>query len=166
MVLLRMGGVYADIDVECQQPLDGLIQPTDTLIVGWEQEVTSARAAAAGAAAADGAYSISSSSSSSQQLARTRQILQWFFAAAPGHPVLKVICDHIARNAMVTFSHNSVRDTQERTGEGVWTDVVLKHALQHPVTKVRVLEQRQAATDPPSSQEGMWPACTCQRGRH
>ena len=127
MVLLRMGGVYADVDVECQQPLDELIQPTDTLIVGWEQEVPSVRAAAAGS------YN---TGSSVQQLARTRQVLQWFFAAAPGHPVLREMCDHIARNAMITFSHNSVRDTQERTGPGIWTDVVLKHAMQHPVTKV------------------------------
>lgn len=39
MVILRMGGVYADIDVELRQPLDSVVKPTDTMVVGWEAEV-------------------------------------------------------------------------------------------------------------------------------
>ena len=38
MVVLRLGGVYADIDTECKQPLNDLILPRDTLIVGTENE--------------------------------------------------------------------------------------------------------------------------------
>ena len=38
MVVLRMGGVYADVDTECRRPLNALIAPRDTLIVGWENE--------------------------------------------------------------------------------------------------------------------------------
>ena len=38
MVVLRMGGVYADVDTECRRPLNALIAPRDTLLVGWENE--------------------------------------------------------------------------------------------------------------------------------
>ncbi len=63
------------------------------------------------------------------------QVLQWVFAGAPGHPALREICDHIARHATTVFSNNTNRDTLERTGPGVWTDVILKHALAHPPSK-------------------------------
>jgi hypothetical protein len=63
---------------------------------------------------------------------RHRQILQWFFAAAPGHPVLRQICDSIAANVYTKFSADPNRDTLERTGPGIWTDKVLEHALKHP----------------------------------
>jgi len=45
MVVLRSGGVYADIDVECRKPLNSLIMPRDTLIVGWENEFSTAEEA-------------------------------------------------------------------------------------------------------------------------
>jgi len=69
------------------------------------------------------------------------QVLQWVFAAAPGHPALQEICDHIAANALTRFSNNTNRDTLERTGPGVWTDVVLKHATLHPLATVRRSER-------------------------
>jgi hypothetical protein len=68
------------------------------------------------------------------------QVLQWVFAGAPGHPALREICDHIATHATTVFSNNTNRDTLERTGPGVWTDVILRHALQHPPAKVGKLE--------------------------
>lgn len=117
MVVLRLGGAYADIDAECRQPLDRIIQPADTLLVGWDTEVRDASSAAA------------------TGLARQRLIANWFFVAAAGHPVLRELCDHIAHKATSTFSTNGVRDTAERTGQGVWTDTVLQHALAHPVAK-------------------------------
>ncbi len=36
MVILRVGGVYSDIDTECRKPLDSLIKSKDTLVAGWE----------------------------------------------------------------------------------------------------------------------------------
>ena len=39
LVVLRHGGVYADIDTECTQPLDSLIGSSDLMVVGWEGEV-------------------------------------------------------------------------------------------------------------------------------
>ena len=45
MVVLRLGGVYADVDTECKKPLDQLIQPRDTMIVSWENEFSTAEEA-------------------------------------------------------------------------------------------------------------------------
>lgn len=112
MVILRYGGVYADIDVECRRPLESFILPTDSMVVGWEAEAPNDVEAF------------------NHHYVRKRQVLQWFFAAAPGHPVLKTMCDHIANNMLTTFSNNTNIDTLERTGPGPWTDFVLRHALQ------------------------------------
>ena len=47
MVVLRMGGVYMDGDVECRRPLDELILPGDALVAGWEAEFPNATIARA-----------------------------------------------------------------------------------------------------------------------
>ena len=47
MVVLRLGGVYMDGDVECRRPLDELILPGDALVAGWEAEFPSASIARA-----------------------------------------------------------------------------------------------------------------------
>lgn len=58
------------------------------------------------------------------------------FAGAPNHPALRELCDHINEHATHRFSNNTNRDTLERTGPGVWTDKVLKHAIANPPSKV------------------------------
>ena len=45
MVVLRLGGVYADIDCECLQSFDQLIRPRDTMVVAWENEFSTAEEA-------------------------------------------------------------------------------------------------------------------------
>ena len=45
MVVLRHGGVYADLDAECRRPLDGVIASRDTLVAGWDTEWEEPRAA-------------------------------------------------------------------------------------------------------------------------
>lgn len=45
MVILRLGGIYADVDTECRQPMSKIIQPRDTLVVGWENEFSTAEEA-------------------------------------------------------------------------------------------------------------------------
>lgn len=45
MIILRLGGVYADIDTECRKPLSQLIQPRDTMVVSWENEFPTAEEA-------------------------------------------------------------------------------------------------------------------------
>lgn len=64
------------------------------------------------------------------------QICQWVFAAAPGHPALREVAEHIAHTLHITFDQNTNRDTLERTGPGVWTDKLLKYALHNPPAKV------------------------------
>lgn len=120
MVVLRHGGVYADIDTECREPLDSIIRSKDTLIVGWENEFPSPQKAV------------------ESWYARTRQVLQWVFAGAPGHPALRETCDRIAASVRTTFSSDANMDVLEKTGPGVFTDVVLKHSDLHPPSNVRL----------------------------
>lgn len=72
MVILRHGGVYADIDTECGVALDQIFLPTDSFVAGWEDEYTTAEQAV------------------DMRFSRQRQIEQWVFAAVPGHPILQV----------------------------------------------------------------------------
>ena len=109
LVVLRLGGIYADVDTECAAPLDTFLRPRDALVVGWEGEFDTDEMA----------YS--------RHFVRRRQVLNWAFAAAPGHPALREVCDRIKENARHVFSNNTNRDTLERTGPGAFTDVVLRH---------------------------------------
>lgn len=45
MVILRHGGVYADVESECRQSLDALLHSKDTLVAGWDNEWANATAA-------------------------------------------------------------------------------------------------------------------------
>ena len=90
------------------------------------------------------------------------QVLQWVIVAAPGHPVLKEVCDFIALHALSKFSNNTNRDTLERTGPGVWTDAVLRHALASSEWPVRILPRvafginpKDAADPVPPDHEGV-----------
>ena len=67
------------------------------------------------------------------------QVLQWVFAAMPGHPVLRQMCEHINNGAGKVFSPQESFDTLERTGPGVWTDIVLHHASSHALSNVSCL---------------------------
>jgi len=113
LIVLHTGGVYADIDTECRQPMDSYLRSTDTLVVGWENEFRTDEMA----------YS--------RHFVRRRQVLNWVFAGAPGHPALREICDHIARSAHRVFTNNTNRDTLERTGPGAFTDVVVRQFWLH-----------------------------------
>ena len=113
LVVLRFGGVYSDIDATCVQPLDSWIRGSDSLVVGWEGEFGTDEMA----------YS--------RHFVRRRQVLNWAFAGAKGHPALREVCDQIASRFQTTFSNNANRDTLERTGPGVFTDAVLRHWWRH-----------------------------------
>ena len=114
MIIYKYGGVYTDIDTECKAPLDAVLLPTDTMVVGWEYE------------------SETQESALDHHYVRANQILQWTFMAAPGHPVLREVCDFIKHHAVTKFSENKNRDTLEKTGPGIFTDVVLRHSNTHP----------------------------------
>jgi len=96
MVVLHRGGYYADIDVDDVKPISSWGVPNDVaLIAGYEisKEVP--------------------------WFTRTEQLEQWFFAAAPGHPVLKNCI-----NILLQKWERGVRRTVELTGPGTWTDAV------------------------------------------
>ena len=114
MIIYKYGGVYTDIDTECRTPLDEVLLPTDTMVVGWEYE------------------SESQLSALDHHYVRQNQVLQWTFMAAPGHPALREVCDFIKNHATTKFSDNNNRDTLEKTGPGIFTDVVLRHSKLHP----------------------------------
>ena len=109
LVILKHGGVYADVDTECRRPMDDVVGGEDSLIVGWENEFdTDAKA-----------YS--------RHFVRRRQVLNWVFAGAPGHPVLVNVAKHINRGARRVFTEASNRNTLERTGPGAFTDAIMAH---------------------------------------
>ena len=64
LIVLHTGGVYADIDTECRQPMDSYLRSTDTLVVGWENEFRTDEMA----------YS--------RHFVRRRQVLNWVFTQA------------------------------------------------------------------------------------
>ena len=43
LVILKYGGIYADVDTDCARPMDELIVPGDGLLVGWEREYSDKR---------------------------------------------------------------------------------------------------------------------------
>jgi mannosyltransferase OCH1-like enzyme len=95
LVVLREGGVYADMDAGCVKPIDTFISPTDALVVGWENEC----------ATDERAYS--------RHFARKRQITNWVFAGAPGHPALREMANHVREHANAQFMNNTNRNTLE-----------------------------------------------------
>lgn len=64
------------------------------------------------------------------------QMVNWFLAAAPGHPALRAVMDGIVANAATRLFRDDMRDTVERTGPGAWTEAVLDAAFAHPPAKV------------------------------
>lgn len=65
---------------------------------------------------------------------RQRQLAHWVLAGAPGHPALRELCDQIAAAVEDhrTFSSDARINALERTGAGLLTDVLLRHAAAHP----------------------------------
>ena len=107
LVVLKEGGVYADMDAGCVKPIDTFISPTDALVVGWENEC----------ATDERAYS--------RHFARKRQITNWVFAGAPGHPALREMANHVREHANAQFMNNTNRNTLEKTGPGAFTDAIM-----------------------------------------
>lgn len=96
---------------------------------------------------------------------RQRQLVQWVFAGAPGHPALQELCDRIAAAAAArqTFSSDARVNALERTGAGLFTDVLLRHAAAHPPAArddpwgVRLLPRVRFAA-PPAPAFGLTPS--------
>ncbi|KAL4425799.1 hypothetical protein ABPG75_009815 [Micractinium tetrahymenae] len=92
-IILDQGGFYADTDVSCLRPISDLVHPSDALVASWEDAFPTQ------AAAIEWKYG------------RQAQMVNWFLAAAPGHPALRYVMDAIKANAGVRLFRDSSRDT-------------------------------------------------------
>ncbi len=118
LAVLKHGGVFADVSIATPsmslKSLDEVVRSDDTMVTSWDVEFPS------GQAAINSCY------------IRARQLHHKLFAAAPGHPVLLETVQRIAATIETRFSLHPLIDALERTGPGVFTDAVLKHAQKHP----------------------------------
>ena len=114
LVVYHYGGLYADTDVTCLQPVDQWLPPSAELVVGLENEFPSAELAGA------------------RQYACARQYLQWAFLAKKGAPLLKAAVDRILHPDIGLPAEDSKArkadlTTLELTGPGMWTQEIFKY---------------------------------------
>ena len=114
LVVYHYGGLYADTDVTCLQPLDVWLPPSAELVVGLENEFPSADLAG------------------SRQYACARQYLQWAFLARKSAPLLKAAVDRILHPESALPEEGSKArkadlTTLELTGPGMWTQEIFKY---------------------------------------
>ncbi|CAG9461764.1 unnamed protein product [Pedinophyceae sp. YPF-701] len=110
LVLLRYGGAYLDVDIECRLPFETVIDTErDALVAGIENAFETPEQA------------------STRTYARTVQVVQWSILAAPGHPALRLAASHIARTATFRIAQDDDRNTLERTGPGAWSDALARY---------------------------------------
>lgn len=102
-VILRHGGYYADVDVNCLKPIkDWGIAPSTKLVLGYET-----------------GWHLSNAELNSSGFPRSEQFEQWLFAAAPGHPVLSNMLDLSLKRYQ-----GEIRETMELTGPALFSDAV------------------------------------------
>lgn len=101
LIVYHYGGVYADLDTSCEKSLLELIRPEDEVIIGLEADETEV-------------------SAHKYNLVRPKCYAQWTFLSRPKHPLLELAVRKSAENA------RSNLDTLNKTGPGMWTDIVLK----------------------------------------
>lgn len=92
MIIYKYGGVYADLDTECWEPISVWMQDDKEMIVCPENEV---------------------------------HYCQWTFAAAPGHPVIKSVLDHI-KEGFSNPDYTQQHFVHLYTGPAAWTDGISK----------------------------------------
>lgn len=108
--------MYADLDTAATAPLESWIRQDDELVAGLETDSPSGDAMLA------------------RGDVRRRQVLQWAFAAAAGHPALLLAAERIADATLEGSGGQgggvSEASTLERTGPGLFSDVVREAAHQ------------------------------------
>eukprot|EP00930_Biecheleria_cincta_P044001 TRINITY_DN30182_c0_g2_i1.p1 TRINITY_DN30182_c0_g2~~TRINITY_DN30182_c0_g2_i1.p1 ORF type:complete len:356 (+),score=50.24 TRINITY_DN30182_c0_g2_i1:71-1138(+) len=113
-VLLHEGGYYADIDVDCMQPIKDWPVPKDiSLLLGYEHS-----------------YHLGEEERKHVVFSRSEQIQNFFLGSAPGHQVLKR-CLEILR---MKFRWG-VEDTLELTGPATLSDAAHEFLLDKANTK-------------------------------
>mmetsp|Transcript_65832 Transcript_65832/g.116682 ORF Transcript_65832/g.116682 Transcript_65832/m.116682 type:complete len:305 (-) Transcript_65832:224-1138(-) len=119
LVVLEEGGIYADIDAENVLPVSEWGIPADvTMLVGNE-----------------GNFHLSESLRQHVGFARPEQLEQFFFAARPGHPVLRRAAE-IIRMKMDWMVENTI----ELTGPGCFSDAVHEFLANVSDSKVSFVE--------------------------
>ncbi|NAY93090.1 hypothetical protein GTQ34_14310 [Muricauda sp. JGD-17] len=109
LVVYHFGGIYADLDTECLQPIDPILETNDDFFCCVEKCCPDEQTMKA------------------LRLVRPLQLCQWFFGGVKGCVLLKSLCDRISTN----YPPNRVaswglEETLQHTGPGVFTDMVLK----------------------------------------
>ncbi|KAK3278504.1 hypothetical protein CYMTET_13566 [Cymbomonas tetramitiformis] len=123
LIVMHRGGVYVDVDTTCMQPLGEVILATDTFVVGYENIFDDYHTA------------------HKRTYSKQAQLSQWFFAATPGHPVLRAVCNHINAHNRIPDVNTNILDS---TGPGIWTGIILNYKDLLNVNKldgVRMLSQ-------------------------
>lgn len=104
LLVYHFGGLYSDLDTFCKVSLDTLFLefPDAEIIVGLEADTDE-------------------ETKETFELARTKQICNWTFAARKGNSVLKAVIDAVINN----IKNNPDLPTLDKTGPGILTDVIL-----------------------------------------
>lgn len=122
-ILHEQGGLWADLDTTCMEPLHTWPVDDCSLLVGMHGVVTDSHQQAA------------------LGFVRPAQVCQWTIAAAPKHPVLASVIQAVESRVRAELKQGKALDTApraifDRTGTGVWTDCVLQ-SLKLPNAGVR-----------------------------
>lgn len=113
-VLLKYGGFYADIDVDCVQPLkDWPVSKDISLILGYESS-----------------YHLGEETRKQVVFTRSEQVQNFFLASTPGHKVLKRCLEIL----QMKFNWG-IEDTLELTGPATLSDAAHEFLLKTADTK-------------------------------
>lgn len=143
LLLLRFGGVYADLDLRCDAPLRPLLlgEPRARLIVLVERRLSGERAAEIGEL---------EPIREGRPEARER-IANYFLAASPGHPILAEVVALVRTRAHLPVVRDY--DVLYTTGPDVVSEVLASHRDRPDVV---VLEEGSAGTRLTHLERGAW----------
>lgn len=88
LIIYKYGGVYADLDTTCLEPIDSWLKEDHRMVVCPENNL---------------------------------HFVQWAFAAAPGHSVIKSVID-LMIDRLKNPDYSKKHFVHIHTGPGVWTD--------------------------------------------
>jgi len=123
-VLYAYGGVYADIDTECRQPIKQWFPPRTKR----DEDPAFVIDAPTWQAAGPLQYSNLTWEDCSlvAGLENDAHICQWIIAAAPGHPILQAALQSALRNAGQGFDCTYAHMVHGHTGPAVWTSAFVE----------------------------------------
>lgn len=150
LTVLKHGGFFAGDHgqnpsstgtIDAVVALDEILRSEDSFVAGWDVEYSTPEAAL------------------DECSVRAKPLQHYFFAAVPQHPLLKDICDRIVSTLNTQFSLHPVLDVMERTGPGVFTDLVLGYAARHSFTeRIKILPRRALGIPKPRSSCSTFPS--------